>query len=262
MTVPPPRPIAPDLDFTAADAPAGEPRPLLLVLPGGGYVHLADHEGAPVAAWLSGLGINALTLRYPVAPHRHPAAVDRASEVLAAVRGGALGLGGGVDPSRVGVLGFSAGGHLAAELSNLPVPAAGEPGRTARPDLAVLAYPVISMVHEPHIGSLESLLGADSAPAARRALSHELRVDTATPPTFLWHTADDAVVPVSHSLRYADALAGHGVPFALHVFEHGAHGAGLGRGGGALQDWTVLCAAWLRERGWASDEGADDRSGA
>ena len=254
MTVPTPYPIAPDLDFTAADAPAGVARPLVLVLPGGGYVHHADHEGAPVAAWLSGLGINALTLRYPVAPERHPAAVVRAREVLAAVRAGTLGLGDGVDRSRVGALGFSAGGHLAAELSNAPLaPADGSADVSAdvRVDLAVLAYPVISMVHEPHTGSLESLLGPASAPDARRALSQELRVDGSTPPTFVWHTAEDVVVPVSHSLRYAGALADHGVPFALHVFEHGAHGAGLGGGGGALEQWTALCAAWLRERGWA-----------
>jgi acetyl esterase/lipase len=116
----------------------------------------------------------------------------------------------------------------------------------------VLAYPVISMVHEPHTGSLESLLGPSSDPAARRPLSQELRVDASTPPTFVWHTADDAVVPVSHALRYAGALADHNVPFALHVFEHGVHGAGLGAGLGALEQWTTLCAAWLRERGWAT----------
>jgi acetyl esterase/lipase len=107
------------------------------------------------------------------------------------------------------------------------------------------------MVHEPHTGSLESLLGPGSAPHARRELSQELRVDRFTPPTFLWHTGEDDAVPVSHSLRYASALAAHDVPFELHVFERGAHGVGLAQNDPALKAWPDLCAAWLRARGFA-----------
>jgi acetyl esterase/lipase len=236
-------PLADDLDFRAADGSATGPRPLMLVLPGGGYVGHADHEGRVIAAWLAGLGINALTLRYPVAPARHPEALLRAQEVVAAVRTGALDLGGTVDRSRIGVIGFSAGGHLAAQLSTAAHSA-------ARVDLAVLAYPVVSMVHEPHTGSLESLLGPESVPHARRELSQELRVDRFTPPTFLWHTGEDHTVPVSHSLRYASALAEHDVPFELHVFEGGGHGRGLARGEGPLEQWAPLCALWLEQRGW------------
>jgi acetyl esterase/lipase len=246
-----PRDLPADLELFPAvgsDETTGG-RPIMIVLPGGGYHRLADHEGAPVAEWLAGLGVNALLLRYPVAPARHPAALLRAQEVVAAVRSGALDLGRPVDRSRVGVLGFSAGGHLAAELS-APVASAAE--TTPRVDLAVLAYAVISMVHEPHAGSLENLLGTDSDPETRRRLSVETRVDASTPPTFLWHTADDAVVPVSHSLRYASALAENGVQFELHVFERGLHGLGLGHGEGPLEAWSNLCAEWLRLRGWAN----------
>jgi len=236
-------PLADDLDFRAADGPAATPRPLMLVLPGGGYVAHADHEGRVIADWLAGLGVNALTLRYPVAPARHPDALLRAQEVVAAARTGTLDLGENVDRSRIGVIGFSAGGHLAAQLSTAAQSA-------SRVDLAVLAYPVVSMVHEPHTGSLESLLGPGSAPHARRELSQELRVDRFTPPTFLWHTGEDDAVPVSHSLRYASALAEHDVPFELHVFEGGGHGRGLARGEGPLEQWAPLCALWLGQRGW------------
>jgi len=238
--------LADDLTFRPAGGAADGPRPLMLVLPGGGYVGHADHEGPVIAEWLAGLGVNALTLRYPVAPARHPEALLRAQGVVAAVRTGALDLGGAVDRSRIGVIGFSAGGHLAAQLSTSRLAA-------ARVDLAVLAYPVISMTHEPHSGSLTSLVGPDSPPRLRRELSQELRVDGSTPPTFLWHTAEDDAVTVSHSLRYASALAAHDVPFDLHVFEAGGHGRGLARGEGPLEAWAGLCAAWLRQRGWAGE---------
>jgi acetyl esterase/lipase len=246
------RTLAPDLVSipAAGDAAPADGAPVVLVLPGGGYVRHADHEAEVVGEWLSALGIHALVLRYPVAPARHPAALERAREVVAAVRSGALELPAAVDRSRVGVVGFSAGGHLAADLST------SGGSSEARVDLAVLAYPVISMVDDAHSGSLESLLGPDSTGAERRAASQELRVDASTPPTFLWHTTEDDAVPVSHSLRYASALAAHGVPFELHVFEAGGHGTGLAHGLGPLEQWSVLCGAWLRARGWAGDAGA------
>ena len=238
-------PLADDLAFRAAEGAADGPRPLVLVLPGGGYAGHADHEGPVIAHWLAGLGLNSLTLRYPVAPARHPAALLRAQEVVASARSGALDLGDSVDRSRVGAIGFSAGGHLAAQLSTTAV-------ESSRVDLAMLAYPVVSMVHEPHSGSLENLLGPASPLPLRRELSQELRVDGSTPPTFLWHTTQDDSVPVSHSLRYASALAAHHVPFELHVFEAGAHGRGLARGEGPLDQWAELCAVWLRQRGWVA----------
>ena len=124
-----------------------------------------------------------------------------------------------------------------------------------RVDLSILAYPVISMTHEPHSESLASLLGDRDTLDNRRALSADALVDAHTPPTFLWHTADDGGVPVSHSLRYASALAAHNVPFDLHVFERGDHGKGLGHGLGPLQAWSTLCEAWLGEHGWVPTAG-------
>jgi acetyl esterase/lipase len=242
-----------DLTFRAASAPRGAdpsapatPAPLLLVLPGGSYREHADHEGTAIADWLAGIGLNALVVRYPVDPHRYPSGLARVQDVLIAARTGALEL--DVDRSRIGVVGFSAGGHVAALLStgvaSAPVPPEG------RVDLSILAYPVISMTHEPHSESLASLLGDRDTLDNRRALSADTLVDAHTPPTFLWHTADDGGVPVSHSLRYASALAAHNVPFDLHVFERGDHGKGLGRGLGPLQAWSALCEAWLGEHGW------------
>jgi acetyl esterase/lipase len=253
----------PDLTFHAAMDVAGA-APLVLVLPGGSYREHADHEGAPVAEWLASLGIHALVVRYPVDPHRFPVGLQRVQDVLAAVRTGAIDLdGANVDTTRVGVLGFSAGGHLAALLSTGAsstrtvqggtvqgsiVPRGTWPER--RVDLSILCYPVISMTHEPHSESLASLLGEGDTLDARRSLSAENLVDASTPPTFLWHTADDGGVPVSHALRYASALAAHNVPFDLHVFERGDHGKGLAFGLGPLAEWSRLCALWLGEHGW------------
>ncbi|MFT2817275.1 alpha/beta hydrolase [Leifsonia sp. A12D58] len=241
-----------DLTFRAASTSASTsvsiPAPLLLVLPGGSYRMHADHEGTAIADWLSQIGLNALVVRYPVDPNRYPSGLKRVQDVLIAARTGALDL--GIDRTRIGVVGFSAGGHVAALLSagvaSAPVSAEG------RVDLSILAYPVISMAHEPHSQSLANLLGDDDTLDNRRALSAEYLVGAQTPPTFLWHTADDGGVPVSHSLRYASALAAHNIPFDLHVFERGDHGKGLASGHGPLEAWSALCEAWLAEHGWVS----------
>jgi acetyl esterase/lipase len=226
-------------------------RPVFMVLPGGGYLRHADHEGAPVARWLNTLAINAVVLHYRVASDHpggplNPRPLLDARPVLAWLRSGASGL--GVDPKRIGVLGFSAGGHLAATLST-GIDAGAGPA-TDRPDLAVLAYPVISMIAAFHAGSAESLLGPDAPAAARRAVSAELAVDGATPPTFLWHTADDGAVPVENSLSYARALARAGIPCELHVFPHGRHGLGLAGKQPGASAWPQLCAGWLDGHGW------------
>ncbi|MDT0316860.1 alpha/beta hydrolase [Streptomyces millisiae] len=234
--------------LTAFPAPAwaGERAPAVLVLPGGAYLRHGEHEGEPVARWLNELGLAAFVLRYRVAPHRHPAALEDGRTALRAIRAQAPEL--GIDPDRVAVLGFSAGGHLAATL-------AGDPALTPaeRPALAVLCYPVISFTQLPHLGSLEALLGPDATPAERRAASRELTVDRATPPVFLWHTADDPSVDVSHSLRYTEALAAAGVPVELHVLPHGRHGVGLAPEEPELSRWTDWCAAWFRSHGWRPD---------
>jgi len=158
----------------------------------------------------------------------------------------------GIRTGAVALCGFSAGGHLAASVGALAgqaypglVPAT--VGADSRPDAMVLCYPVISFGEHTHRGSVENLLGADPDPALCRMLSLQDRVTPATPPTFLWHTADDAAVPVANSLLFAQALARQGVPFELHVFPHGPHGLGLAAAHPRISPWIDLAAAWLDE---------------
>ncbi|MBT0768164.1 alpha/beta hydrolase [Kineosporia sp. J2-2] len=234
----PEREPEPDLDLTHVPTPRPGPRPAVLVLPGGAYGHHGPHEGEPVARWLAGLGLHAFVLRYRVSPHRHPAPLDDAVRALARIRSRAGDL--GVDAGRVGVLGFSAGGHLAASLANTAAP----------PDLSVLAYPVISFTDEPHEGSVHHLLGEPVTTRQRLEHSAELHVSATTPPAFVWHTADDPAVPVGHSLRYVAALAAAGVPAELHVFPSGRHGLGLSGEAPYVAHWTRLCERWLATFGW------------
>lgn len=233
----------------ARGAGAG-PRPAILVLPGGGYAHQADHEAEPVAEWLASLGIHAYVLRYRVAPHRHPAPLEDAKEALLQIRGGGSGL--SVDSVRVGVLGFSAGGHLAATLSTAVATGITSLDiQAAVPDLTVLCYPVVSYTEAVHQGCVDNLLGDSPSKDQLLEMSADLQVTAATPPAFLWHTADDAAVPVQHSLAYTGALVRAGVPAELHVFPHGRHGLGLAREDPGPDRWTSLCAGWLTRMGWA-----------
>ncbi|WP_066292043.1 alpha/beta hydrolase [Arthrobacter sp. B6] len=237
------------VSLTAVAARADGPRPAVLVLPGGGYGHQADHEAEPVAEWLASLGIHAFVLRYRVAPHRHPAPLEDAKTALLQIRSEGNGL--AVDSSRVGVLGFSAGGHLAATLSTAV--ATGDSAldlEAAVPDLTVLCYPVVSYTEEVHQGCVDNLLGASPSEDLLREVSADLHVTAATPPAFVWHTADDAAVPVHHSLSYTGSLVRAGVPAELHVFPHGRHGLGLAPEDPGPAQWTSLCAAWLARMGW------------
>jgi acetyl esterase/lipase len=206
----------------------------IIVLPGGGYHRHAPHEGEPVAAWLRSLGHDASVFEYPVVA-RYPVTNDA---IQAEVRGRRAA---GAD--RVGVLGFSAGGH-AGGLAALTGTGA------ASIDLAILCYPVVSMVLDTHAGSRENLIGLDAPDALRRETSLELLVTPAAPPMFVWHTVEDAAVPVEHSYLLGRALAASGVSHSLHVFPKGRHGIGLAEGFGAAEAWTGLCATWLEELGW------------
>lgn len=226
------------------------PAPAFLVLPGGGYARQAPHEAEPVADWLSSLGVHAFVLRYSVAPERHPAPLLDAQRAMAWIRSGQHGL--AVDPARVGVLGFSAGGHLAASLST-GITAEGPPlhgDEVNVPDLTVLCYPVISFTHEPHEGCVDNLLGPAPSAEQLAALSAEQHVTPRTPPAFLWHTSDDSAVSVEHSIRYATALRSAGVSAELHIFPHGRHGLGLAKGAPGASAWTRLCRNWLEGAGW------------
>lgn len=233
------------LDFFPAPRSGGA-APAVLVLPGGGYVGHAAHESEPVARWLNGLGLHAFVLRYRVAPHSEPPPLEDARAAMRAVRAGTAGTARGlVDPDRVGVLGFSAGGHLAGLLAG-----GRHTGEGERPDLTVLCYPVTSFAHLPHEGSAEALLGRHASSARRRAFSLEEYVHPDTPPVFCWHTADDPSVDVEHALRYTAVLRRAGVPVELHVLPHGEHGLGLADGTPYVGRWTRWCAEWFAEQGW------------
>jgi acetyl esterase/lipase len=239
--------------LTAYPVPGGNSgNAAVLILPGGGYAGQAPHESEPVARWLGSLGIAAFVLNYRVRPDRHPAPLLDAKRAMRFLRRHSADF--GIDPDRLGVLGFSAGGHLAATLSvdvPIPDPALDEIEEyRSRPDLAVLCYPVISFVEYPKSGSMANLLGPDPDPRLATQLSAELHVDSSTPPSFLWHTADDEAVDPTNSLLFARSLAAHSVPFELHVFPRGRHGLGLAQEDAQVAQWTTLCATWLAAHSW------------
>lgn len=227
----------------------------VLVFPGGGYVNLAiDHEGQQIAAWLNSYGISAFVLRYRLGPkYHHPVELGDAQRAIRYVRTHAAEF--GIDSHRIGVWGFSAGGHLASSTgthfdngnTNTSDPIERQ---SCRPDFMILAYPVITF-EEPylHRGSRDSLLGSNPDPAVKGLLSNERQVTKQTPPTFLFHTSDDDVVPVQNSLLFYEALRSAGIPAEMHIYEHGEHGVGLARNNPELASWPDLLAEWLHHRG-------------
>jgi acetyl esterase/lipase len=227
---------------------------IFVVCPGGGYGRLADHEGHDVAVWLNGLGVTAGVLRYRLGPrYNHPAPSRDVARAIRFMRARAKDW--DADPARLGIIGFSAGGHLASTIAtrfDRGDPRAADPidRMSSRPDVAILAYPVISMDQRiTHTGSRNNLLGPNPPEKLVEELSSERHVTHDTPPTFLFHTADDEGVPVENSDRFAAALRAAKVPFELHVFEKGRHGVGLAPDDPVLKAWPQLAAAWLRARG-------------
>jgi acetyl esterase/lipase len=227
----------------------------IIICPGGAYGALADHEGHPIAVWLNGLGVIAAVLKYRLAPrYGHPAPLQDVARAIRTVRARASEW--GIDPNRIGVWGFSAGGHLASTIATHFD--AGDSSATdpiervsSRPDIAVLAYPVISMADGiTHEGSRRNLLGDSPSAELLADLSSEKHVTAQTPPTFIFHTANDPVVPVENSLLFAAALRAAKVPYELHVFERGPHGVGLAPDDPALSAWPTLLQHWLRVRGF------------
>jgi acetyl esterase/lipase len=227
----------------------------VVVCPGGGYqVVAADHEGKQIALWLNSLGVSAFVLQYRLGErYRHPVPLEDAQRAIRTVRSRAKEW--RVDPRRIGILGFSAGGHLASTAAtHFDDGRAGSADpidrESSRPDFAVLCYAVISL-EDPtaHAGSRRNLLGDPADPALVVLLSNEKQVTPRTPPTFLWHTADDSAVPVENSLLFFEALRKAGVPGELHVFPHGRHGLGLAPGDPAVSQWPRLCAVWMEGLG-------------
>lgn len=227
----------------------------VIVCPGGGYAHLAmDHEGVQIAKWLNSLGITAFVLQYRLGPkYHHPAMIDDAHRAIRTVRTRAASL--HIHPDRIGIWGFSAGGHLASTAAthfDAGDPNASDPIDRAgsRPDFAILSYAVISLNSEyAHVGSRDNLLGKTPDRKLVDDLSNDQRVTAQTPPTFLFHTSADTAVPAENSVRFYLALRKAGVPAELHIFQNGPHGVGLAPTDATLSAWGGLLANWLRERG-------------
>ena len=231
------------------------PTAAVVICPGGGYSHLSDiKEGSDVAKWLNSLGISAFVLKYRLGMRYHqPNQLLDAARALRTVRANSKQW--NIDPGRIGILGFSAGGHLAATLGThfdagkADVADAVE-HVSSRPDLIILVYPVITMGEFTHAGSKKYLLGDSPTLEQIKNYSNELWVAKDTPPTFLVHSVADPGVPVENSLLFADALRKSGVPFEIHLYEKGPHGFGLAQMDPILSSWLERCADWLKEHGF------------
>lgn len=228
----------------------------IVICPGGGYGHLAvDHEGKQIAAWLNSLGVTAFMLKYRLAPrYRHPAPIHDAQRAIRMVRSRAAEW--KVDPQRIGIIGFSAGGHLASTAGthfDMGIADATDPidKVSCRPDLMILCYPVISLTSPyTHVGSRNNLLGMNADARQLEGLSNEKHVTRDTPPTFLFHTSADTAVPSENSLLFYMALHGKGVPVEMHIYEQGRHGLGLAAKDPQLSTWPKRCANWMDGRGF------------
>lgn len=227
---------------------------MVVICPGGGYARRAEHERGPVAQWLNGLGISAAVLDYRVAPTRHPQPLRDAQRAIQYARH--LASDWGHDPEKIGILGFSAGGHLAASAGTLfhdgdPTSADLIQRYSNRPNVMILGYPVISFGEYRHYGSMVNLLGESPSDELTELLSLEKQVTEHTPPAFIWFTDDDSIVPVENGFLLAGALRKHRIPFELHVFERGPHGLGLcDKPEYTARAWTQICETWLRKQGF------------
>ncbi|WKN41131.1 alpha/beta hydrolase [Tunicatimonas pelagia] len=228
----------------------------VVVCPGGGYNMLAmDHEGHQIAKWLNSFGVSAYILTYRLGKngYKHPIPMNDGKRAIRTVRAHAEKW--SIDPNRIGVLGFSAGGHMASTLGTHFD--AGDASannmieqQSSRPDFMVLLYPVISFTEDyQHAGSRRSLLGDNADAELIASLSNERQVKADTPPTFLVHTNEDTGVPPENSIYFYLALRENNIPAELHVFEKGRHGLGMGSRYSAFSAWPELCEAWMLERG-------------
>jgi len=246
----------------------GQPRPCVIVCPGGSYSRHATHEGDFYAHWLNELGINAVVLRYRLGSsgYRHPVMLMDVARAVRFMRFHVADY--GIDPQKIGVIGSSAGGHLVSTILthfDAGDSAAADPvdRLSSRPDFGIILYPVISIEDDAitHKGTRENLLGKTPDPALMRLLSNHLQVKDDTPPSFLVHSMRDKGVPAKHSLLFALALEEHGVPYELHVYdfsyEFGGHGFGLGHRHiwkpEQRHPWVKQCERWLRQSGFAPE---------
>ncbi len=228
----------------------------VVICPGGGYGRLAiDHEGYDIAAWFNEVGIAGIILKYRlpsevIMEEKSVGPLQDAQEAIRIVRRRAAEW--KLDPQKIGIMGFSAGGHLAATASTRHSDPVYTPAdsTSARPDFSILMYPVISFQQEvTHRGSRTALVGREPSQAHVDRFSNELQVNGQTPPAFLVHSTDDTAVPVANSLLYYQALVKNGVPAEIHVYQKGGHGFGLAKNGGTESGWPEACRSWLKARG-------------
>jgi acetyl esterase/lipase len=241
--------------ITAYRAPRGSSGTAIIVAPGGGYGALAmEHEGRQWAYWYNAMGVTAFVLKYRLGPrYHHPIELGDAQRAIRTVRARAAEF--AIVPDRIGMMGFSAGGHLASTAAtHFDAGKSDSPDAiervSSRPDFLILGYPVISF--DPavtHTGSLRNLLGDNPDPKLVENLSNELQVTAQTPPTFIFHTTNDNGVPVENSVRFYLALRKAKVPVEMHLFENGPHGVGMALSDPALSAWPNLLMNWLRGRG-------------
>jgi acetyl esterase/lipase len=232
----------------------------MVICPGGGYAHLAPHEGNDYALWLNQHGVTCFVLKYRLgsSAYHYPSEFEDVTRAVRWVRAKAAEW--KIDAKRVGIMGSSAGGHLAATL--LTHFDSGDASATnlverqsSRPDLGILCYPVITMGAYTHQGSKENLLGRHPSRNLVKLLSNELQVKTNTPPCFIWCTYEDETVPMQNSLMFAEALRKNHVPFDLHIYQKGGHGMGLMDKPPFAHPhpWTGDCLFWLKQQGWVKD---------
>lgn len=250
----------PSLRVFLPDSVFGDPRPAVLICPGGGYSHLAiNKEGYKVAKWLNSIGVAAMVLKYrlpsdQLMEDKKIGPLQDAQQAMRWIRSHATQW--NIDPQKVGVMGFSAGGHLAASLSTMYAKKTynSNLNMSARPDFSILIYPVISLEDQyTHKGSQENLLGEKAPESLKKEFSPQLLVNSNTPQTFLVHTSDDKAVPVANSLGYYRALQQADVSGEMHIYDHGGHGFGLGNTK-ANKEWSTALRQWLTTTGVLKDE--------
>lgn len=234
-------------------------RPCVLVIPGGGYAMRSDREAEPIALAFAARGFQTAVLQYPVAPSRFPESLFCLAEAVAWLRANAGE--NNINPSQITTCGFSAGGHLAASLgvfwsSGFLSEKLGIDSKLIQPNRQILCYPVITSGKYAHVSTFDNLLGADASEEEREKVSLEKFVNAFVPPSFIWHTFEDQIVPVENSLMFADELRKHNVPFELHIYSEGVHGLSLssdvtmdGDGGSVFPDnenWLDMACRWLK----------------
>ena len=234
----------------------------LVICPGGGYQHLSPREGNDYALWLNQHGITCFVLKYRLGAdgYKHPAELQDSARAVRTVRARANEF--KIDPKRVGIMGSSAGGHVASMLlthfdSGDTNSADAIERQSSRPDIGILCYPVITMGEFAHPGSKGYLLGRNPPPELVQETSSELHVDANTPPCFIWCTSEDRTVPPENTLMFAGALRKNHVPFDLHIYQKGGHGMGLGMGirtppFANLHPWTGDCLFWLKAQNFVN----------